>query len=87
MYIYCMRRRTDAINRKRPKKWGIKCWFLFRDNASARRSVSVKDFLANNNVTTLEHPTNPTDQNLVYYIITARYSTFDISAAHYNTSY
>ena len=31
-------------------------WFLFHDNALAHQSVLVKDFLAKNNVTALEHP-------------------------------
>jgi hypothetical protein len=32
------------------------CWFLLDDNAAVHRSVSVKDFSANNNVTTMEYP-------------------------------
>jgi len=31
-------------------------WFLLHDNAPAHQSVSVKDFLAKNNVKTLEPP-------------------------------
>jgi len=31
-------------------------WFLLHDNTPAHRPVLVKDFLAKNNVTTLEHP-------------------------------
>jgi hypothetical protein len=31
------------------------CWFLLYDNAPVHRLISVKDFSANNNVTTLEH--------------------------------
>jgi hypothetical protein len=30
-------------------------WFPLHDNAPAHQSVSVKDFLAKNNVTTLQH--------------------------------
>jgi len=36
--------------------WRTKSCSLFHDNAPAHRSVLVKDFLAKNNVTTLEHP-------------------------------
>jgi transposase len=61
-YIDCLCRLRDAINRKRPEKLRTKCWLLIRDNATARRSVLVKDFLANSNVTTLEHPPNSPDQ-------------------------
>jgi transposase len=35
---------------------GTNSWFLLLDNASAHRSVLVKDFLAKTNVTTLEPP-------------------------------
>ena len=34
-------------------------WFLLRDNTPAHQLVLVKDFLAKNNVTTLEHPLPP----------------------------
>jgi transposase len=34
----------------------VKLWFLHLDSAPAQRSVLVKDFLAKNNVTTLQHP-------------------------------
>jgi len=36
-------------------------WFLLHDNAPAHRSVLVKDFLAKNNVTTLQHPPHSPD--------------------------
>jgi len=34
----------------------LKNWLLFHDNAPAHRSVLVKDFLADDNTTTLEYP-------------------------------
>jgi hypothetical protein len=40
-----------------PKYGGKNSWFLRHDNVPAHRSVLVKDFLAKNNVTTLEHLT------------------------------
>jgi hypothetical protein len=47
----------DAIRRKRPEKWRTSSRFIYHDNAPAHRSVLVKDFLAENNVTTLvNHP-------------------------------
>jgi histone-lysine N-methyltransferase SETMAR len=55
MYINILRRLRDAVRRKRCEKWRNNSWFLC-DNASAHRSVLVNDFLAKNNVTTLEHP-------------------------------
>jgi hypothetical protein len=42
--------------RKAPKKWSTISWFLLHENAPAHQSVVVKNFLAKNNVTTLEHP-------------------------------
>ena len=56
MYIDILGRLKDAIRRKRPEKWRTSSWFLLHDNAPAHRSVLVKDFLAKNNVTTLNHP-------------------------------
>ena len=46
----------DAVRRKHPEKWRTNSWFLLHDNAPAHRSVSFKDFLAKNDVTTLELP-------------------------------
>jgi hypothetical protein len=56
MYIDILRRLRDAICWKRPEKWRTNSWFLHHDNAPAHRSVLVKDFLAKNNVTTLDYP-------------------------------
>jgi hypothetical protein len=57
---------TDIIRRLRsegnaPKKWRNNSRFLLHDNAPARWSVLVKDFLAKNNVTTLENPQHSPD--------------------------
>jgi hypothetical protein len=38
---------------KAAKKWRTNSWFLFHDNAPAHQPVLVKDFLTNNNITTL----------------------------------
>jgi hypothetical protein len=60
MYTDILRRLTDAMSRKCPEKWRTSSWFLLHDNAPVHRSVSVKDFLAKNNATTLEyHPHSP----------------------------
>jgi len=50
-----------AIRKKRPEEWRTNSWFLLNDNAPAHRSVWVKDLLAKNNVTTLEHPSHSPD--------------------------
>jgi hypothetical protein len=46
----------EATRRKYPEKWRTNDWFLLHENAAVRRSVLIKDFLAKNNVITLEHP-------------------------------
>jgi hypothetical protein len=56
MYIDTLRRLRDAVRRKHPEKWRTNGLFLLPANASAHRSVLVKNFLANSNVTTLKHP-------------------------------
>ena len=56
MYMDILRRPRDAVRRKRPEKWRTNSRFLLHHNAPAHRSVLVRDFLAKNNVTTLEHP-------------------------------
>jgi len=46
----------DAVRRKSPEKLRTNNLFLLHNNAPAHRPVLVKDILAKNNVTTLEHP-------------------------------
>jgi len=54
-------RLRDAVRRKRPEIWTTNWWFLLHDNAPAHRSVLVKNFLARNKATTLEHLPCSTD--------------------------
>jgi hypothetical protein len=61
MYTDILRRLRDAARRKPPEKRRTNSWFLLHENAPAHRSVLVKDFLANNNVTTLEHTQHSPD--------------------------
>ena len=56
MYTSVLRRVRDEVRKKRPEKWRTKSLFLLHHNAPAHRSVLVKDFLARNNVTKLQHP-------------------------------
>ena len=53
MYLDILHRLRHAVRRKRPQKWRTISRFLLHVNAPAHRSVLVKDFLAKNNVTTL----------------------------------
>ena len=56
MYFDILRRLTDGVRRKRPENWTTNSWFPLHDNAPAHRSVLLKDFLAKNNLATLENP-------------------------------
>jgi hypothetical protein len=47
-------------------------WFLLHDNVPAYRLVVVKDFLAKNNVKTLEHP--PYTHDLLQLIFACSFS-------------
>jgi len=67
-YNDTLRRLRDAIRRKRSDKWRTNSRFLLHGNAPAHRSVLVKDFLAKNKVTTLEH--SPHSPGLVQMILT-----------------
>jgi hypothetical protein len=61
MHIDILCRLSDAVKRKRQEKYRKKngennSWFFLLENAPAHQSVLIKDFLANNNVTVMEHP-------------------------------
>jgi hypothetical protein len=61
MHIDIICRLWDAVRRKYPEKWRYNSSLSPSCSAPARRSVLVRDFLAKNNVTTLEHPTYSPD--------------------------
>jgi hypothetical protein len=71
MHTVILRRIMDTVRRKFPEKLGTNSWFFLHDNAPAHRSVLVKDFLAKNNVTKLEHP--PYFPDLVQLIFTCSF--------------
>jgi len=56
MLITVPRHIRHAFRRKRAEKWRTKSCFPFHDNAPTNRPVFGNDFLAKNNMTTLEHP-------------------------------
>ena len=56
MYIDILSRIKNAVRRKHAEKWKTNHLFLLHDNAPAHWSILVKDLLAKNNVTTMEHP-------------------------------
>jgi len=56
-YTDIIRPLRDAVRRKRPEKWRTNSWFLPHNNVPAHRSVLVKDFLAEKNMSILENQT------------------------------
>jgi len=61
MYTDVVRCLKDAVRRKLPEKWRTSIWFLLHDDTAAHQPVLVKDFFAENNVTTLDHSPYPPD--------------------------
>jgi len=54
-YIEVLTKLCERVRRKRLELWR-NGWILHQDNAPAHNALSVKQFLANKNVTVLEHP-------------------------------
>jgi len=54
-YIKVLTKLHECVRRKRPELWRNR-WILHQDNAPAHNALSVKQFLANKNITVLEHP-------------------------------
>jgi hypothetical protein len=55
MYYDIFRRLRDTVRRKSRGKWKTSIWFLLHDNASAHRSVLVRNSLAKDTVITMEY--------------------------------
>jgi transposase len=53
------------VKRKRPELFANNWWILHQDNASAHTALYVREFLANKQITVLEHP--PYSQDLAPY--------------------
>ena len=54
-YIEVLTKLREHVRRKWPELWRNE-WILHQDNAPAHNTLSVKKFLANKNITVLEHP-------------------------------
>jgi len=54
-YIEVLTKLREHVTRKQPELWR-NGWILHQDNAPAHNALSVKQFLANKNITVLEHP-------------------------------
>jgi len=54
-YIKVLSKLSERVRRKRPELWR-NGWILHQDNTPAHNALSVKQFLANKNISVLEHP-------------------------------
>ena len=54
-YTEVLMKLREHVIRKRPELWR-NGWILHQDNTPAHNALSVKQFLANKNITVLEHP-------------------------------
>jgi hypothetical protein len=54
-YIEIFMKLCERMRRKWPELWK-NAWILHQDNVPAHNSLSVKQFLANKNITVLDHP-------------------------------
>jgi hypothetical protein len=50
----------EAVSRKRPEIWSSD-WILHHDSASNHKAISVKHFLAQKEITKMEHPPHSPD--------------------------
>ena len=51
-----LKRLRDAVQRKRPELWWSGEWLLHHENAPAHTTLSVRQFLMKNGMTTALHP-------------------------------
>ena len=59
-YIEVLIKLCECVRRKWPELW-TNGWILQQDNAPAHNAMSVKQFLANKNITVLENPSYSRD--------------------------
>jgi len=55
LYVEVLKRLRDRVRRVRPNLLGEDGWILHHDNAPAHSSLLVREFLARNSITTLDH--------------------------------
>ena len=55
-YLEVLKRLHEKVARKRPELFANNSWILHHDNAPAHTALSVREFLATNQITVLEHP-------------------------------
>jgi hypothetical protein len=55
-YLEVLKRLREKIRRKRPEIFANNSWILHHDNAPSHTALSVREFLANKQITVLENP-------------------------------
>lgn len=55
-YLEVLKTLRERIRKKRPDLWRRKSWILHQDNAPAHTASRIKEFLAKNSTSVLEHP-------------------------------
>ena len=61
-YLEVLKRLRDAVRRKCPELWRSGEWRLHHDSAPTHTTLSVRQFLMKNGMTTASHPRSPTPQ-------------------------
>ena len=56
VYKEILRRLLRSVREKRRELWQDNAWLLHQDNAPAHNALSIRQFLAERNVTVLDHP-------------------------------
>ena len=56
VYKDILRRLMRSVREKRRELWETKSWLLHHDNAPAHNALSIRQFLAENNIAVLEQP-------------------------------
>ena len=61
VYKDILRRLMRSVREKRRELWETKSWLLHHDNAPAHNALSIRQFLAENNIAVLEQPSYSPD--------------------------
>lgn len=53
--VQILKRFCDRVRRVRPELWAEKNWLLHHDNAPSYTALTVREFIAKNNIVTIDH--------------------------------
>ena len=60
-YLEVLKRLHEKVRRKRPELFSNNSWILHHDSAPAHTALSVREFLATEQINVLEHPAFSSD--------------------------